>query len=134
AAFPNPPGCVGCGVALNITRDPAIIESGGTVNYTIRIGNNVSGSCNIVNATVTLFCPGPTGQPTVPIVITNGLNMVAGTEPFVLATVPCVVTTSPGVLTAQARVEVTGAAGSCQLSAIDEASGSATATVAVRHS
>jgi uncharacterized repeat protein (TIGR01451 family) len=130
-----PPGCNACGTTVQIARNPAIVPSGNIVTYTIRVGNDTAGSCDIQNATVLFYCPGVNGQPDLanPIVLTNGLNMAAGTPPFVLAVTNCTVITSPGVTIAQARVEVTGGPGSCRLSAIDQAAGSATATVGVRH-
>src|SRR5713226_4885862 len=63
ATAASPPGCSGCGVDLQLTRDVGVVESGGTVNFTVRIGNDISGSCNIANATVTVYCPGLDGKP-----------------------------------------------------------------------
>ena len=124
ASAEQPPGCSGCGLDVQITRSPGIIVSGGIVTYTIRVGNDSPGSCNVTNATVTLYPPGANGLPNLanPIVITTSLSLLFGTPPFVLATTNIVVTTSPGVTIAKAELDITGPKGSCELSAIDQAS------------
>jgi hypothetical protein len=104
------------------------------VHYSVSVGNNTAGNCNIVGATVTLHCPAADGTPTgLAIVLAASLDMPFPTPTFVLnGDVQCTVVTTTSK-TAQATVSITGGAGSCTLSDIDTASGSATATVGVRH-
>src|SRR2546421_11003862 len=103
----NPPGCNGVGVFVNLSRSPGVITNGGTVTYSISVGNNDDPAaslkaCNAESIRVLFYCPGTNGQPDLsnPIVITNGLNlpaMPAGTLAMLLATKTCVINLNPGV-------------------------------------
>src|ERR1700712_3640993 len=75
----SPPGCTTSAVALSVSRDVTTVRSGNTVVYTVSVGNDGFGGCDITNAAITLRLPDSTGAPggvTVPIAL--NLSLLSG--------------------------------------------------------
>ena len=108
-AHQSPAGCTGNSINLDIARTPAQITNGQNVTYTLSVRNDASGACDVTNAAVTFNCPAPDGTPTGPLqTVVTGQSYPAGTAPVNIGTKICTVTVNPGVISAQAKADLSG--------------------------
>jgi uncharacterized repeat protein (TIGR01451 family) len=110
AAHPLPAACTSNSTDLTVVRDRVVARPGDTITYGVTASNLGASACDVTDATVKLFLPGPDGQPAAPPVtlITEG-SLPAGTGPVGVGEPQAyTVAVDPGVDSIVARVEATG--------------------------
>lgn len=110
AADVSPSGCTNNLLNVQLAKDKNLARPGDVIMYTVSVGNEGPGACDVTNATVTATMPALNGSPTgQSVVLATGVNFLAQAPLMIIGTVPYIVAVNPGVSSVTAMSTVNGA-------------------------